>query len=170
VPCLCEFYPGICRTTEEKARKNLSQGKKNLSHVKENLSHSTVYILPKAPTHYKALNKINERQRPLLKYLERNICKLCKCLPHKTIHTHHFPQTFPSSMAQLFFSLGSLTNHGSFRSYLRRMNKPPSPNCNCPKKTVQTAHHLVMECSLWSKDRPTVLKSLPPTPWFCSTT
>jgi len=29
VPRLCEFYPGICLTTEEKARKNLSQGKKN---------------------------------------------------------------------------------------------------------------------------------------------
>jgi len=28
VPRLCEFYPGICLTTEEKARKNLSQGKK----------------------------------------------------------------------------------------------------------------------------------------------
>ena len=41
---LCEFYPGICLTTEEKARKNLSQGKKNLSQVKKNLSQSTVYI------------------------------------------------------------------------------------------------------------------------------
>jgi len=30
VPRLCEFYPGICLTTEEKARKNLSQVKKNL--------------------------------------------------------------------------------------------------------------------------------------------
>ena len=38
VPRLCEFYPGICLTTEEKARKNLSQGKKNLSQVKKNLS------------------------------------------------------------------------------------------------------------------------------------
>ena len=28
VPRLCEFYPGICLTIEEKARKNLSQGKK----------------------------------------------------------------------------------------------------------------------------------------------
>jgi hypothetical protein len=46
VPRLCEFYPGICLTTEEKARKNLSQGKKNLSHVKKNLSQGTVYILP----------------------------------------------------------------------------------------------------------------------------
>jgi hypothetical protein len=39
---LCEFYPGIYITTEEKARKNLSQGKKNLSQVKKNLSKSTV--------------------------------------------------------------------------------------------------------------------------------
>jgi hypothetical protein len=26
VPSLCELYPGICLTTEQKARKNLSQG------------------------------------------------------------------------------------------------------------------------------------------------
>jgi len=26
VPRLCELYPGICLTTEEKARENLSQG------------------------------------------------------------------------------------------------------------------------------------------------
>jgi hypothetical protein len=43
VPRLCEFYPGICLTTEEKARKTLSQGRKNLSQVK-NLSQSTAYI------------------------------------------------------------------------------------------------------------------------------
>jgi len=60
MPHLCDFYPGICLTTEEKARKNLSQGKrnlsqvkKNLSQVKKNLSQSTIYILPKTPTHYK---------------------------------------------------------------------------------------------------------------------
>jgi hypothetical protein len=49
VPRLCEFYPGICLTTEEKARKTLNQGKKYLSQVKKNLSQSTVYILPKHP-------------------------------------------------------------------------------------------------------------------------
>ena len=51
VPRLCEFYPGICLTTEEKARKNLTQGKKNLNQVKKNLNQSTVYtyILPKHP-------------------------------------------------------------------------------------------------------------------------
>jgi hypothetical protein len=31
VPRLCEFYLGICHTTEQKARKNLSQVKKNIS-------------------------------------------------------------------------------------------------------------------------------------------
>jgi len=30
VYCLCEFYPSNCLTTEEKARKNLSQVKENL--------------------------------------------------------------------------------------------------------------------------------------------
>jgi hypothetical protein len=42
VPRLCEICPGICHTTEKKARKNLSQGKKTLSQ-------STVHILPKHP-------------------------------------------------------------------------------------------------------------------------
>jgi hypothetical protein len=55
LPRLCEFYPGICLTTEEKARKNLSQGKKNLSQIRKNLNQSTVYMLPKTPTHYKTL-------------------------------------------------------------------------------------------------------------------
>jgi len=48
VPRLCEFYPGICPTAGEKARKNLSQGKKNLSQVKKNLSEYSVH-LPKHP-------------------------------------------------------------------------------------------------------------------------
>jgi hypothetical protein len=30
VPNLCGFYLGICLTTEEKARKNLSQGRRNV--------------------------------------------------------------------------------------------------------------------------------------------
>jgi hypothetical protein len=55
-----------------------------------------------------------------------------------------------------------LTNHGSFLSYLHKINKTPSPNCNCPVKAIQTARHLMTECSLFSKDRPAVLKSLPP--------
>jgi hypothetical protein len=53
VPRLCEFYPGICLTTEEKTRKNLSQGKKNPSEVKKKSEYSI--HLPKHPhkhTHY----------------------------------------------------------------------------------------------------------------------
>jgi len=42
VPRLCEFYPGIYFTTEEKAQKTLSQGKENLGQVKKNLSQGTV--------------------------------------------------------------------------------------------------------------------------------
>jgi hypothetical protein len=30
VPRLCELYPGICLTTEVKARKNLSQGSRRV--------------------------------------------------------------------------------------------------------------------------------------------
>ena len=30
MPCLCEVYPGICLTTEKKARKNLNQGSRRM--------------------------------------------------------------------------------------------------------------------------------------------
>ena len=59
VPRLCEFYPGICLTTEEKARKNLSQGRKNLSH-------STVYILSKTHTHITKPSQTHTLQNPLI--------------------------------------------------------------------------------------------------------
>ena len=55
-----------------------------------------------------------------------------------------------------------LTNHGSFRSYLHKINKLPSPHCNCPEKPIQTAHHLLFNCSLLQTDRPPALKSIPP--------
>jgi len=56
MPRLCEFYPGICLTTEEKARKNLSQGKKTLSQI-------TVYILPKH-THFTKPTQTHKLQNP----------------------------------------------------------------------------------------------------------
>jgi hypothetical protein len=37
-PVFGSFYPGICLTTEKKARKNHSQGKRNFSQVNRNLS------------------------------------------------------------------------------------------------------------------------------------
>jgi hypothetical protein len=56
MPCICEFYPGICRTTEEKAWENFNQSKKNLSLGKKNLSQITVYILPKHTQAYTLQN------------------------------------------------------------------------------------------------------------------
>ena len=55
-----------------------------------------------------------------------------------------------------------LTNHGSFRSYLHKMNRTSSPICKCPEKAVQTARHLLLECSLFSTERPTALQTLAP--------
>ena len=63
MPRLCEFYFGICLTTEAKARKNLSQSKENLSQVKKNLSQSAVFILPKHP-HITKLSQKHTLQNP----------------------------------------------------------------------------------------------------------
>src|SRR5215510_13178508 len=38
----------------------------------------------------------------------------------------------------------------------------PSPICKCPEKAVQTARHLLTECSLFSSERPAVLQTLSP--------
>ena len=80
MPGLCEFNPGICLTTEEKARINLSQGKKNLSQVNKNLSQSTFYILPKHPhitkyTHEHA-NTLQNNIKPPQYKLKQTKCKV----------------------------------------------------------------------------------------------
>jgi hypothetical protein len=45
VPRLCGHYPGICLTTEEKARKNLSQGSPNVTAYISTLC----FALPRMP-------------------------------------------------------------------------------------------------------------------------
>jgi hypothetical protein len=70
VPSLCEFYPGICLTTEEKARKNLSQGKKPQSGYK-------VYTLPRhphrtKPTHTHTHTHIAKQFKTNTVQIERN--------------------------------------------------------------------------------------------------
>ena len=77
---------------------------------------------------------------------------------------HHTKQFIPSIHHRLSLALWPnyiltqfLTNHGCFRTYLHRINKAPSPLCNCPEKPPQTARHLLTECSLHSRDRPPVL-------------
>jgi ribonuclease HI len=54
-----------------------------------------------------------------------------------------------------------LSNHGCFRSHLHKMKKSPTPLCSCPEKVEQTARYLMIECSLFSKDRPAALQNLP---------
>jgi hypothetical protein len=43
MPCLCEVYPGICLTTEEKAWKNLSQG--NVETISPEIYHDQTLLL-----------------------------------------------------------------------------------------------------------------------------
>jgi hypothetical protein len=56
VPSLCELYPGICLTPEEKARKNLSQGSRRDS---KNAHYQDTHTLQNppmhTPTHYKTV-------------------------------------------------------------------------------------------------------------------
>ena len=62
-PRLCEFYRGICLTTEEEARTTSVRVKKTPSQVKKNLIQRTVHIYqnthtlqnPHKHTHYKTL-------------------------------------------------------------------------------------------------------------------
>jgi hypothetical protein len=51
--------------------------------------------------------------------------------------------------------------YGCFHSYLHKMKKSPTPLCSCPEKVEQTARRLMIECSLFSKDRPAALQNLP---------
>jgi hypothetical protein len=78
-------------------------------------------------------------------------------------HTVFIPTIFHRLSLSLwpnFILTQILTNHGSFRSYLHKMNKMPSPICSCLEKAVQTAHHLLTECSPFSKERPAELLAL----------
>jgi hypothetical protein len=40
------------------------------------------------------------------------------------------------------------------------MGKLSTSLCNCPEKSEQTARHLILDCSLLSKERPTALQNL----------
>jgi hypothetical protein len=69
VPHLCEFYPGICLKTEEKAQKNLSQGRKNLSEGKKNLSRGRINL--------SQVEKTSEKINKNLSQGRKNLCHIC---------------------------------------------------------------------------------------------
>lgn len=82
------------------------------------------------------------------------------------LHTKTFipniPHRLSLSLGPSYITTQFLTNHGRFRSYLYKMNKCPSPLCNCPEKPPQTALHLIMECSQFAGSRPKALRTTPP--------
>jgi hypothetical protein len=60
-----------------------------------------------------------------------------------------------------YFLTQLITNHGCFRSYLYKMGNVHTSVCNCPEKSEETARHLILDCNLLSKERPTALQNLP---------
>jgi len=83
----------------------------------------------------------------------------------KASHTKQIIPSIPHRMALSLWPNHSLTqlltNHGCFRAYLHKMKKVPTPICSCPEESEQTARHLMLECSLLRKERPTVIQNLP---------
>jgi hypothetical protein len=59
-----------------------------------------------------------------------------------------------------YFLTQLLTNHGCFRTYLYKVEKVSTSLCNCPEKSEQTSRHLILDCSLLSKERPTAHQNL----------
>jgi hypothetical protein len=53
-----------------------------------------------------------------------------------------------------------LTNQSCFRSYLYKRTKASSLLCSCPEMEEQTALHLLKDCSLFTKVRPTAIQTL----------
>ena len=87
VPRLCEFYHGICLTTEEKARKNLSQGSRRV----------LVYILhiTKTPTHAHTLQNLHTHITNPPPHTHTHITK-------PTIHTHpHITKLYKTTTVQI---------------------------------------------------------------------
>jgi len=68
VPLLCELYPGICLTTEEKARKNLSQGSRRVSAGTMKIHNHTLLNISRC------LRPLVERKCSLLFYKIRHLC------------------------------------------------------------------------------------------------
>ncbi|KAJ4451924.1 hypothetical protein ANN_03405 [Periplaneta americana] len=73
----------------------------------------------------------------------------------------NIPHRLSLSLGPSYITTQFLTNHCRFRSYLYKMNKCPSPLCNCLEKPPQTALHLTTECSQFAGSRPKALWATP---------
>jgi len=90
--------------------------------------------------------------------LEDYYTKIWNAIYINTVKASHTKPLIPSIFHRMSLSLWPnctltqlLTNHDCCRSYLHKMKKAPTPLCTCPEKTEQTARHLMVECSLFSK-------------------
>jgi hypothetical protein len=85
---LCEFYAGICLTTEENARKNLSQGKKNVRVQSTNYQNTHTLQNSHKHTHYKTLtnthtHKLQNNIKPPQYKLKQNAYRKSKTMGRK---------------------------------------------------------------------------------------
>ena len=84
MPRLCQFYPGICLTTDGKTSEKLCKCKKNLSQC-------TVYILPKHSHITKATHTSHAHthtHKHTHTYTHTHITKLTHTYTHTHTHTH----------------------------------------------------------------------------------
>jgi hypothetical protein len=130
VPCLCEFYPGICLTTEEKARKNLSQGKKNLRLRKT--SEYSIYIT-KTSTHYKTLTNTHiikpthTHTHTITKQYKTTTVQIeTKCISRRQSYTYNITQ-----LNDTVLKLGAF--------YVRSINREKHPLASSPRSLCQHA-------------------------------
>ena len=107
MPSLCEFYPGICLTTEEKARKNLSLGSRRVlvyilhitkTHTLQNLhththTHTHIHTHKHTRTHYKTHTYMHTHTHT--RTLQNNI-KLLPGFIFISFSTAHSPNLFRS--------------------------------------------------------------------------
>jgi hypothetical protein len=85
VPSLCELYPGICLTTEEKARKNLSQGSRRDS---KNAYYQDIHTLQNPPIHthtHTPTHKPNSYPRVYPVWLEGTSSKFPDLIPQNIL-------------------------------------------------------------------------------------
>jgi len=98
---LCEFYHGICLTTEGKARKNLSQGKKNLGK-------GIVDTLPKhphitKPTHIHTITHTHTLAHTTHTHAHTHTHTYARARPHTHAHTRpHTHITKPTHYKTIF--------------------------------------------------------------------
>jgi hypothetical protein len=123
VPRLCEFYPGICLTTEEKVRKNRSQDKKpskysiHITHYKtHSYTHTRIHILQ---------NNIKPPQHKLKQnaYRQTNIMGRKKSTQFLILLIHRYSTPFLTGPSLHFTALHLtslyFTNHKYSTRYIR---------------------------------------------------